>query len=319
MILGRHSSTGTLSQELVSQRAHHPTIRLDAEGRFATELRAGDWEVSRQADFGSASASERLRVPEGGVANLDLRFPALLLEGRVVDIDGRPVEGARVLAAKSSAHALSGVDGTFTLAVEAPGRFTLFARDRERTSATAAVVLGLDSEQTPDEIELVLDSSATEIPIRVTDRGGEPAAGALVFVETAQGTRLLTADSRGEVSWKPRPPEPVRWRAAVHAGGRWAFSAWRDFDRRDGLDLAATGSSRLRIEAEPGRTIAIEGPDGWDLSFLSTRLGLPAQVADDGILVLSGLPAGTYRVALDDHARTAWLGDGDEAEVDLRE
>ncbi|MEM9803199.1 MAG: sigma-70 family RNA polymerase sigma factor [Planctomycetota bacterium] len=110
------------------------------------------------------------------------REESRLLEGRVVDLDGLPVEGANV--AIEFSNGTTDADGRFALALNGPGergvlmalkKGSLPARLERRTASD------LDPDAWPDPLVLVLGGEPLSIRGRVVDADGEPVEGARVW------------------------------------------------------------------------------------------------------------------------------------------
>jgi hypothetical protein len=141
------------------------TMDSDAAGVFAGWLpREGLWAVDVTAD--EPKIFRRLRDVEvspdsaTGVARVELLLPDSLLQGEVVDDQGRPLAEARIVvlpvsAAETASYAVSGDDGRFALHGFSPGRYRLEARvaDPKGTMANLARQGGRIHLQLPSEVE----------------------------------------------------------------------------------------------------------------------------------------------------------------------
>lgn len=122
------------------------SVRTDARGAFTFHhVPAGRWRVGpatnsdQSVEAPPAPFSRPVRLAAGELATIELRLPRyLFLSGRVVDADGRAVEGADVRAAPADldgcANASTSVSGEFFLGPLVPGRYTVYAEQEQRRS-----------------------------------------------------------------------------------------------------------------------------------------------------------------------------------------
>ncbi|MCZ7652199.1 MAG: carboxypeptidase-like regulatory domain-containing protein [Thermoanaerobaculia bacterium] len=320
-ILNRASPGGLVQQSVVGIGRPAVLVPVAPDGSFrTTELVAGRWTVTWNASGGTLSPPLEVVIPAAERFETALRFPGAGLAGRVVDEEGDPVAGARVVELTSGAFALSGDDGAFTLTGLAPGPYAVQARDRELSSEIAEGVL--EAGEPAPEIVLVLgEGQRLRLEVRVTTADGAPAAGAFVFLDFAgQGARILTADRTGVATAEISPPLPESVRVAATTGAAWSFSGWVLWrDARAGIS-AVLGSARLLVRVEEGGGVPrLLAPGGWDLGLLALQLGAPLRLAPDAPLLLAGLPAGSYRIELGGAAAAVDLAEGDVAEIELSE
>jgi hypothetical protein len=323
LIMNLATPAGLRQQHAFGAGRPQVDVAVDAEGSFATdELRPGAWEVVWVPSAGSLTDPQRVELPRAKEHRLTLSFRGRSLAGVVVDSDERPVEGARVRDLGSDALAFSGADGSFVLAGLAPGAHQLHARLGERTSRIVRAVLEPGRE--PEPVTLTLDERPEDrIEVLVVGGGGEPAAGAFVFLEEeGRGSRILTADFQGRATAMLQPPYPAQVRAAAVAGGQWALGAWRALEEaKEGLmtlSLGQTGSVLITSQEEQGAP-EIRSADGWDLAALLTRIGARPLVAPDLPLEIHGLPEGTYNIGLRDRRSSVVVRGGDRAEIEFRQ
>ena len=123
-----------------------------------------------------------------------------------------------------------------------------------------------------------------------------------MFLEIAgQGQRLLTTGADGKATAGLEGPEPSAVRAAAYAGGAWALGAWTPWDAAlDGLTLAigSNGGGSVVIESVRGGVVKLTSADAWDLSWMLMQMGAPTVLVPGRPLDVSGLPAGSYGIAL---------------------
>jgi hypothetical protein len=211
----------------------------------------------------------------------------------------------------------SGERGEFLLEGVAAGASWLVAEKGERSPNTRVVV---EPDGAADEVVLVLGEPARsgQVVVRVTLPGGGPAAGALVFLETAEGAQHLgTADGQGLATFELTPPYPGQLRAGAFAAGRLGLGDLLPFaEEMESLELPLEASgAALRLLAKSRTRPAIE-TRGWNLSWWLGRLGrLPIAEADRE-LAIEGLPPGPYRGQLGDQAFAVVLSPGESALVE---
>jgi hypothetical protein len=153
------------------------------------------------------TSSDAVTLSPGGVAEVEIVMHAGgSVEGRVVDVSGRPVSGARVtaLAVRGSLErsTLTATDGTFAFAA-LPDAITLTARreDAPELSAHASVSVP-DGER--KSVTLTLPEARPSLAVRVKDDRGYPLDAVQLSVasldpELPLRTTAFT-DARGEAS-----------------------------------------------------------------------------------------------------------------------
>lgn len=314
--------SGPLRQQHVfSPRRPDVRVAVDDEGRFATSaLVSGRWQILWMPYTGATLGPEEVEIPATDAYRTVLRFPALTLSGVVVDTDGRPVENARVRRPGGPALARSGPDGSFVVAGLKPGIHQVQAHTVDRMSR--AVQVHLEPDRPAEPVELVLGLKLPELIVTVTTAAGLPAPGALVFVEegAGDGLRVATADRAGRATMFRSHSRPARVRAAAYQGGTWVLGDWREpgaaADHHLSLVLPEPGTLQVFSGEAEGRP-AVTGPGGWDVTALLSWHGTPPNLITSSILVLPGLPPGTYSIALGDNTATAQVDAGETTEVEL--
>jgi len=256
--------------------------------------------------------------------------------GRVVDDDGQPVAGARVVAASASEPfpvidprrdgAVTGADGAFRLPVVAAGTYRLTASDARHAPATSPPLV-LDGTHPREGVELVLAAGASVHGV-VRDTAGKPVAAADVRVVAG-----------GHVPWRPQR------QAFTGADGRFAFTglaprevdvvAWHPIGASAiaAADLAASPDLELTLTLDVTGAIAgvVVDPAGapiGDAQVVAEPIGrndlqkkaewevrgVQEAVTDPGGgFRFAGLPPGDYRLraARPGASEVAlWLGDG---------
>ncbi|HYH45477.1 MAG TPA: carboxypeptidase-like regulatory domain-containing protein, partial [Thermoanaerobaculia bacterium] len=274
-----------------------PAARTDPAGAFRlVDLRPGEPIDLQVTAEGYLEAAVRGVVPPPAKPLAIRLTPAARVAGRVVDGSGRPVAGAQVRLAPrppepgtagvpppAGARELavtSGEDGGFAFAGVAPGAVLLEA-------AAAGFRL---SEPLPAEVPqggslrdlvLVLERGAT-VEGTVSDRGGEPVAGALVQFGRTGGVGA-TSDAAG------------RFRVdGVTPGAQLAEVDHRDFNRLT-----------HRVEVAPeGTTADFVLTGGWPVAGRAVdEQGLPVAGAQLDLQQLDRLESRAYRASSGEDGR----------------
>ncbi|MFL6201870.1 MAG: carboxypeptidase regulatory-like domain-containing protein [Thermoanaerobaculia bacterium] len=298
------SPGGLRQQQVLGQGRPQVEVAVAQDGSFFTdELTPGGWQVSWVPVSGSLGEPRSVEVPAlpaGSEYEAILTFPGGALAGIVLDPENRPAEGARVRDLGTGAVAFTGADGSFVLTGAAPGKHSIQAERDELASPVA------DTEVVPDRpgdlLRLVLgERQDPEIRVLVLDAEGVPVAGAFVFLEEeGKGQRLLTAGLDGRVAARIEHPLPVRVRFAALANGTWSLGEWKGWSEvQETMTLLARPGGAVRVEsASRTGSPRILSSQGWDVSWLLTRLGVPPTLAPGVPIELHGLPEGDYTVSL---------------------
>jgi hypothetical protein len=316
IILNRASPAGLPRQRVVGETPQDVTLQTDDEGRFETsDLRPGPWSVAWLPDHGGTSPSRSITIEERGEQFVTLQFGTGAVQGLVVDDTEAPVEGAGVGIEEAEGGATTGPDGTFSIDGLQPGTYRLRARTPKRSSGL--VTATIDDSGRSEPVRLKLDRDATEeVVIEVAGRNGEPAAGALVLLETEDGTLpLATADVNGKARF-PLLPHVTRFRAAALHGGDWAFGAWAARGDRT-LQIGETGALVVTAEELSGPVRLVEG-SGWDVTALLARLGAGKILAPGRPADFRGLPPGSYAIAVGDARASAAVKAGESVQAKIR-
>lgn len=320
IIFNQRRASGISQQQVFGAGRPSVEVAVGPDGHFATRhLSPGPWSVHWTTAEGATSRPRRVEIADLAGQALTLAFGGHSLRGVVVDEEDRPVELARVRDTHSDAFALSSADGSFLLGDLDPGVHQVFARRGDRTSGPVAVDVVPDAE--PEPVVLRLGEGA-EAEVRVWVRGpaGEPAAGALVFVDLGTELRTLTADAGGRVRVPLSYPLPTQVRAAGYWNGLWSLGEWIPRQRGGeelGLTFAMPGSLSL-VTAEGRGLVQIRGPGDWHLTQLLLRIGVPPTVSPGQPLRLTGLPPGSYTAGLGSTTVTDTVRRGKETELELR-
>ncbi len=320
-IMTHESPGGLRRQQVFGAGRPQVDVPVTADGWFVSEdLTPGAWEVAWFPESGGVTPSLAVELPRREEFEILLRFAGWNLHGLVLDDQGQPAAGARVQDLGSGALAFADAEGRFRLSGLDPGVRHVRAEKGRHSSPTATVEILPDSD--PDPLVLRLGEAGQEVlAIQILDHLREPAAGAFVFLEGADGRqRLLTADASGRASIRLDPPYPDQIRLAAYAVGAWTLGPWLPFDptrvEPATLALGPTGSLAVHSEGRGG-ALALLSASGWDMAWLLTRLGLRPTLSPGGELVLHGLPEGVFSVALDGPPRQVSVAAGEQAAVDL--
>ena len=200
---------------LAFDRPAPPAALSDAAGRFAVEdLAPGlavDLWVGRDGFLPAVLTG--IEAPSARPIEVELRRAATLA-GRVVDADGRAIEGAEVSARIEAAGAEPPVSGTaaavtdgagrFELADVAPGRLRVDAF-AEGFQASSEQTFGLAAGERLEQAVFVLERGAA-LEGWVSDHRGDPVAGARVL----SGRHGASTDADGAYRLAGLPPGSAR-------------------------------------------------------------------------------------------------------------
>lgn len=296
-------------------------VNVTADGYFTTgELRSGRWEVVWRPESGGSSQPIVVELPRLAQVEVPLTFLGHAIAGRVIDLEGTAVEGARVRELGSGTLVWSGRDGGFRFVGIADG--TYFVRADARGEESATVQLELAAGEAAEPVELVLGTRDREETLRILTVDGDelPVAGAFVFLDTGQGLRILTADGAGRAAARLDPPFPNRVRLAGWTHGQWYLGTHLPYPEVLEVQqiLALLPGGRLVVHSEDvSRAVQIAAPGGWDLSNLMARLGQPPVAAPGLPLIVEGLPPGYYEVTADGRRWQRTVELGRETALDL--
>lgn len=319
LIINRQSSLGAGEARTFGGGRPEVAVLVASDGSFASDaLAGGGWFVAWSPETGGNAASRRIELPADGELEIALDFAPHALSGQVVDEQGEPVQGARVIALDVGAAARTAEDGRFTLLDLEPGLRSVMASKEELRSATLEVLI--ENDRLPDPVVLRLDRQGDrDLEVRVHG-DGLGTSGSFVFVEgDLGGLRILTTDRRGVGRSNLSHPMPSRIRAAAMAGGRLAFGPWSGTEEAlaEGLDLQVERSGTLEVHAERDTDLSLTSPAGWDVAALYRHLGARLNVSPVEPLVLSGLPEGRYRVVVDGIERFADVTANDVTRIEF--
>lgn len=223
-----------------------------ADGAFEIQ-QVGDTPCSVQVALGGSVLREVRNVaPE--TADLRIRLeardlPTARLRGRIVDVDGKPLEGS-VSLRRDRVLTIDGVQidpgtGAFAFGPISSGRYQIAAY----TQATGSLPLGVVDLQ-PDEERVLADyvvQPGGEVDFTVTDVEGEPVDSRLVLLYTASGESIsggVLERGKGKLAGL----QPGRYLVEVHS------------ERKRGSNRAAQ-VLRSSVEVQSGKTsqVVIQG------------------------------------------------------------
>jgi protocatechuate 3,4-dioxygenase beta subunit len=238
--------------------------RSDADGRFAVELLPpGRYAlVATHPDFAHGTSVDVELGVGAHEADVVLTLRAgERLTGRVVDGNGRPVDGARVRVDDDSVF--TDRRGVFD-AGPRRGRVRIVARAAGLAPAVEVVTVGAR----PVDVELVLAAADGELSGRIEGENGEVLADARVTL------RMLDDLSETQVQW-------------TDARGLYAFTGLPTGRAEIVVDHPEHGAVERKVEVSRGRDpVDVALPRGWslDVEVLAAGTG----VALPGIRVTAG-------------------------------
>jgi protocatechuate 3,4-dioxygenase beta subunit len=273
--------------------------------------------------FGGTSSSQGatvLTVAPGDALRLtDMTLLTVaLISGRVVDGAGNPIAGVSVSASSTSGgygSAQTAADGTYKVDGLAAGSYTLqFSKWRSSyvsrylggtSSAQGATVLTVAAGDALANKDMTLPTGAS-ISGTVRDSSGKPLAGATIQAESladgwavshatsgADGTYTVAGLEAGEylVSFSEKSSTPEYWDDKTWAT---AESITVTLGQKVvGIDSMLTVGASIAGVVRDAQGAPIQGV--YVVAVGPTRSS--AQTGPDGAYVLSGLPAGSYKVS----------------------
>lgn len=251
-------------------------VEVDTAGRFAPAVQAGAYRL----EVGAARSLTRTGHLSAPLAReLDaVLFPAALLRGRVLDSEGTPRPGARVVAWawNMSVEGIAREDGRFAIEV-APGTWMVSADDGELAGTVERPLLVGRGGAVLEPIRLAAGAS---IAGHVEARGGRP-LDARVYLRPAKPTRAIFDEDTslaGVLRSTPVAPDGS-FRFVGLPGGSWhLFAQARGFVSTPGVSVAvATGQAfeRLRLLLTVPSKAPLEGGDGVVEGLVVDEQGRP--------------------------------------------
>lgn len=271
--------------------SEHATLSLvAADGTFRAEgLFPGTYSLS--ASLGGLAASAQVVLSEP-VARVELSLDeALVAVGQVLDPAGIAVPAAALsakLGTRKVADARSDAQGRFRLeGVTSGATLTASAEGFRPASTTLAA--------RDEEIVLVLEP-LTLVTGQVVSSAGVPLPEVQVLARGAS-RGVATSDAFGAFRLELEGPGPVTLMAhhSLHGAGEVSVEAPASEVR---LELSALGSIRARLVDARGAPVAGARAGAWleEVHKRNESFSTDSTSGDDGVLVLAGLEAGSYRV-----------------------
>lgn len=302
--------------QVVSNRPQERQAMLDGEGRYRIEaVLPGDWEVIWMPLSGGQQDVREIEVPDGpgDEAVLDLDYGGVSVVGIVTEPDGAPARHATVDVFPGRRAVVADEGGRFQVMGLVPGAYQLRARLRDLRSRLVDVELRTGDSETI-QLSLVDEPPRDEIAIRL-----QGAAAGFCFVEADTGVSQVVRIENGVARRKLSPPLADRVRVACRADGRWVFSFWLDLRQAldDGVELEPHESTATLalVGRDPGTTVEITAPGGWDLGALRIWFG-GASVFQPGEAI-PNLPVGSYFARWGDRSRIVQTERSRTVEVEL--
>ncbi|WP_375772443.1 carboxypeptidase regulatory-like domain-containing protein [Archangium gephyra] len=300
-------------EDVDAPREERVYAHSDARGAFRVEgLAAGIWLLRAEAPGHGPALLNAVRVPSEGPLEVALSR-AGIIEGFVVDAEGRPAPGAevRVSGGITEQVVTTGEGGGFSAEVEA-GSHTVSARRGDEAGALDTPVV-VAAGGTVRDVRVRLGASAS-IEGRVVARTSKaPVVGATVDVSPAglngDSGRAVT-DAEGRFSVGGLAPglydvavaaagfsEDIRQSLTLTPGDRFLLE----------LELAGTGAVEGTVRDSAGRALAgvrVVGGEHWTEAGPSTSPA-EARTNAEGHYRLEGLTAGPERLVARREGATA--------------
>lgn len=298
----------------------------DGDGNATFTGVAGGWFVVAADAQGYAPLLQAVQVADSpgveATTKLSLRRGAKVT-GKVVDTDGKPIAGARIVAKDASAvfslvdprrdSMVSDAEGSFTMPAVAIGTYR-FEATHDSYAPSSSELVSVDGNRPVDGVVIEMARGAS-LAGKVVDANGAPVPWASVRVGSgrqgfdeieSQRVRQTTADENGEFSLQAlRPVKLVAMAISEQASSALVpVDLGADHDVDDlVLTLDITGVIAGRVVDSDGEPIpeaqVTAFPDffgGGPSDDFSLR-GITAETTDGGgAFTFRGLPEGTYRL-----------------------
>jgi uncharacterized GH25 family protein len=316
---------GAQIREALKGATDHFEATSDAKGHFAvSHLPPGSFDLIVNAKGFAPLTVPGLAVPEGqGASDLGtvVLSPGAALEGKVVDAEGRPVEGAEVRATAGAMRALrrmpsrssgpadayTAADGSFRLEDRAPGESVDLAVLHPNYGPGAAQGVAVP---TAEPVRIVLQATS-RVSGRALGKDGKALAGARVtlseMISMNMGSRSMmrpgnwkgaVTDEDGGFSFSDVAPGGIEIRAEAvrHQAAELKGLETKPGQEMAGIELVlpAAASVEGRVVAPDGRPVpgaevtVVSADSAMGFSFPD----LFAQTDGDGRYVLDGVPPG---------------------------
>ena len=290
-----HEMLGVVPRELAAA--------VDANGRFTFEdLAAGEYQLTWTGDR-DRSLPRRIVVGNGPSVDARLELSANAIEG-VVHAAGGARRRVAVVAEQygRKSEQLIWTGERFSFAGLDPGPARLHA-----------TTVGPDQRQTAEKVieanddklvELTLSSKTDdELTIVARGDGGMPAANTFVFLRQGGATRAGTTNGDGRATFRLDTKSPIEIAVYSPAHG-WTFAS-SAIDAEIVVSLRTARAGLTLTGAKPTAPVELWSSSGFPVHLALQALGMRAALPWS----VTGLPAGTYRVAVAGEARTIELRD----------
>jgi hypothetical protein len=315
------ASSPTTLEEIQALHETAPRATSDSKGQFRLDrIGKGPFDLQARARGFLPTRVRQVPIPPGsGTADLGVISlqPGIGIEGRVVDPEGNPVEGASVQATPSSGlspkdlqpderEAVTGGDGAFSLAGFRDGEL-LTLRVARRGFSTRT----LSRLETPFAEPLTVElTPAARIAGTVLDESGNPVTSAKLIL--SEDPKEAAGATRGRFTAAGQVDSEGRFELVDLAPGRFRLSALASGylpEMRGGLDLKeGIGIEGIDLILRRGAVIEgrVQAPDG------SPAAGARVMVLDQPAQTDLGL-AGRPETFADNegHYELGGLSDGD--------
>ncbi|HEX5041680.1 MAG TPA: carboxypeptidase regulatory-like domain-containing protein [Candidatus Polarisedimenticolaceae bacterium] len=248
-VVGRTRASRGMPEEMLPQAV------TDAEGRFRlADLAPGVVSVEARGATWARATEDAVAVPQRGPLELVVR-PGGRLAGRVLDMEGKPVEGVTVRVEPAALERLRDVLRQQPVRTDAKGAFSfegLQAGDTYRISASkkgfsraSAGPFPIKAGTVKEDVELKLDPSAA-LRVRLVDQDGKPVSALEVAVYPESDARGPRGGSTNDV-----PDDQI----AAEGDGRFRISGLPV--GKAAVELLPDGYASIErkdLKLEPGKT-----------------------------------------------------------------
>lgn len=319
VILNTLSPLGARRQDVYGLGSGTVVATVEDDGRFeARDVTAGNWQVVWISTDNAASAARPVAVPDVREMNITLEYDGSVVRGQVIEEDGQPVGGARVVETGGHYVTMSRPDGEFAFIGMPPGAHQIQASLGDRASELQSITVAADR-PAPDITLRLRKSDRDVLTVAVVGLRGEPVPNGFVFIEASGVSRIATTDASGMARTSFPGGIPEQGRLAAFAQNVWVFAEMRcTAGQRCQATLRGEETGALRIDADAGGVPQIVSPVAGNLSWMMARLGMQPVHTPGAPTVIAGLPPGSYQVSLGAAVRTVVVTAGETTAVDLR-